>query len=183
MLGLVLSGCQGWYLEFSTPDIPPAPCPIQELLLDVSAFPGDDWEETGSRSERSAPVRMGIEKIGTAFSMTNNGALQAVYRIGYESEARRAYKDSAESWFTPAEHQTEFVTPQVMESLAVNADQYRVGCNDRKLGEREQCQYVAQYGPYVIRFKAHIRTLSYEDFTELVEEIDQRATSCLATKR
>ena len=40
------------------PDIPSVPCPIQELLLDTFAFPSNDWQETGSRSERSAPIRM-----------------------------------------------------------------------------------------------------------------------------
>jgi hypothetical protein len=179
LLALGLSSCNGMYIKFSTPDVPPAPCPIQDLLLAVSDFPGDDWEETGSRSERGAPVRMGIERIGTAFSTTNNSALQDVYRIGYEREASRAYKDSVESWFTPAERETEWVIPQKMEKLSVNTDQYRVGCNDLKLGGFEHCQYIAQYGPYVIRFYAGIHVLSYEDFTLLVSEIDQRATICL----
>ena len=179
LLGWGLGSCGGVYLKFSTPDIPPAPCPIQELLLDVSAFPDYDWEETGSRSERGAPVRMGVERIGTAYSTTNGGALQDVYRIGYESEARKAYKDSTKSWFTPAEDRTEWATPEKLNNLTVSADLYRAGCNNRKLGDLEECQYVAQYGPYVIRFFAHMHALSYEDFIELVKEIDHQATSCL----
>jgi hypothetical protein len=174
-----LEGCGGWFIEFSTPDVPPAPCPIQELLLDVSNFPNEDWQETGSRSERSAPVRMGIEKIGTSFSDPNDGTLQQAYRFESEQQARSAYREEVESWFTPAEHEMEWATPQEMENLAVNADQYRVGCNDLKSGGREQCQYVAQYGPYILLLFGGMRSLSYDDFIGLVNEVDQRATNCL----
>jgi hypothetical protein len=125
---------------------------------------------------------MGIERIGTSFSMTNNGALQDVYRFKDDRQAGKAYKDSAESWFTPADYETEWAIPQEMGNLAVNAEQYQVSCNDLKRGGFERCQYVAQYGPYVINFFAHMRTLSYEDFIELVKEIDQRVISCLGRK-
>lgn len=179
LLGVGLGGCGGWRLEFDTPDIPPAPCPIQDLLLDVSDFLDDDWEETGSRSERDAPVRIGVERIGTSFSTVNGGVLQDVYRIGYEHEARKAYKDLARSWFTPSEHETDYAIPTEMSNLAVNADQYQVGCNDLKSGDFELCQYVAQYSSYVIRLFAHMRALTKEEFIGLVNGIDQRATNCL----
>jgi hypothetical protein len=122
---------------------------------------------------------MGIEKIGTSFSDPNDGTLQQAYRFESEQQARSAYREEVESWFTPAEHQTEWATPQEMENLAVNADQYRVGCNNEKNGGREQCQYVAQYGPYILRLHGGMRSLSYDDFNELIKEVDQRATNCL----
>jgi hypothetical protein len=179
LLDMSLGSCGGGYIKFTTPDVPPAPCPIQELLLDVSAFPGDNWEETGSRSEKAAPDRMGIEKIGTSFSGPIGGAFQEVYRFESERQASRAYTDSVQSWFTSATGRTEWTIPMELSNLVVNADKYRVGCNELKSGGYKQCQYVAQYSTYVIIFFAGMRAMSYDDFIELVEEIDQRAISSL----
>ena len=174
-----MGSCGGAYIKFSTPDVPLAPCPIQELLLDVSVLPGEDWKETGSRSERAATVRMGIERIGTGFSRSNGGVFQEAYRFETENRARSAYKNTVESLFTSSEYRTEWITPQELENLAVNADQYRTGCNDRKLGGLEECQYVSQYGPYLIMFFADMRGLSYENLIEFVKGIDQRTTNCI----
>jgi hypothetical protein len=174
-----LGGCGDWHIMFSTPDVPPSSCPIQELMLDTSVLPGDDWQEIGSRSEKAASVRMGIEKIGTSFSTPIDGAFQEAYRFESERQANSAYKDSVESWFTPAEHETNWAVPQELVGLEVNADQYHVGCNDLKNDGFEQCQFVAIYGPYVIRFFAGMRGLSYESFIDIVKEVDSRATSCL----
>jgi hypothetical protein len=149
------------------------------LLLDVSSFPNEGWKETGSRSEKAASVQMGIERIGTGFSGPSGGVFQEIYRFKNVQDARRLYKDSVKSWFTPAETRTEWETSQELSNLVIAADRYQVGCNDLKTGDFEQCQYVAQYGPYVIRLFAGMRSLSYEKFVELVNEIDQRATSCL----
>jgi hypothetical protein len=179
LLAIGLGSCIGWHLEYSTPDISDAPCLIQDLLLDISSFPISGWKETGSRSEKAASVRMGIERIGTGFSGPIGGVFQEIYRFKNERDARRLYKDSVKSWFTPAKTRTEWETPQELSNLEVTTDRYQVGCNDLKSGDFEQCQYVAQYGPYIIRFFTGMRSLSYDDFAELVNEIDRRATSCL----
>lgn len=173
-----LAGCGG-HIEFGTPVIHPAPCPIQELLLEESDLPDDTWQEIGSPSEKDAPVRMGIEKIGTMISGPLDFTLQQVYRFESDRRAKRAYRDEIESWFTPSEHETKYMIPTEMSNLDVNADQYRVGCYDLKSGGSEQCQYVAQKGPYIIRFIAGMRALTYEDFLVLINDLDQRAISCL----
>ena len=183
LLTLSSEGCGGWYVKFSTPVIHPAPCPIQELLLDVSVLPGNNWQETGSRSEGSAPVRMGIEKIGTSFSGPTDSVLQGVYRFEGESQARSAYRELVESWFTTSEHDTKWATPDTLANLVVNADRYRVGCNELQSGGLEHCQYVAQYGPYVIRLLLGTSALSYDDFIGLVNEVDQQATNCINPQR
>lgn len=173
-----LASCGG-HIEFGTPVIHLAPCPIDNLLLNEIDFPGNDWEETGSRSEKSAPVRMGIEKIGTSFSNNTEGAIEDVYRFESERQAKSAYMEEVESWFTPTNYQSEWTIPQELDNLAINAAQYRVGCNDLKSGGRLQCQYVSRYGPYIIRFLGGMRALTHEDFIGLINGIDQRATSCL----
>ena len=136
----------------------------------------------GSPSERDAPVRMGIERIGTGFSGPIRGVIQEIYRFEDEQMARRAYKDSAASWFTPSEHETDWATQPELDNLAVNADQFQTGCHNEKSGGVEQCQYVARYGPYILRLLGGMRSLSDEDFIKLVTEIDMRATNCLARK-
>jgi hypothetical protein len=172
-------GCGGWYIKFSTPV--PAPCPIDELLLDVSVFPGN-WQETGSRSERSAPVRMGIEKIGTSFSDPKDGTLQEAYRFENERQAQIAYRKEVGSWFTTSSHETNWTTPQELDNLTVNTDQFRVGCHNIISGSREQCQFVARYGPYILRLLGGMRALSYNDFIRLVNEVDRQAINCLRSK-
>ncbi|HNT26459.1 MAG TPA: hypothetical protein PKM21_18980 [Anaerolineales bacterium] len=179
LVTLGAGGCGGWHLEFSTPVPHPAPCPIQELLLDVSVLPGDNWQEMGEPSEKSAPVRMGIEKIGTSFLNPTNSVLQGVYRFEGESQARSAYRESVESWFTTSQNDTKWAAPDALANLVVNADRYRVGCNELQSGGLEHCQYVAQYGPYVIKLLLGTSALSYVDFIGLVNEVDQRATSCI----
>ena len=183
LLSWGLGSCGRVYIRFNTPNVPPAPCPIRDLLLDVSAFLGNGWEETGSRSERGASVRMGIERIGTSFLGPVGGVFQEIYRYEDERQASRAFEDSAESWYTPMKDRTEWATPREIENLAVNADHYRVGCNNLKSGGFEQCQYVAHYGSFIIRFFAGMRSLSYGDFIELVKKIDQQAISCQGKNR
>ena len=182
LVALSSEGCEGWYIEFSTPVVHPTPCLINELLLDVSAFPGGSWQEMGSPSERDAPVRMGVEPIGISFSGPFDFTLQQVYRFEGDRQAKNAYSEEAESWFTPSEHETDWGTPPELDNLAVNADQVRIGCHDEISGSDEQCQYVAQYGPYILRLLGGMRSLSDEDFIKLVAEIDSRATNCLAQK-
>lgn len=172
-------GCEGWYIEFSTPVIHPASCPIEELLLDVSAFPSGSWQEMGPPSERNAPVRIGIERIGTSFSDPSDFTLQQVYRFEGDRKAKSAYREEVESWFIASSHETEWIKPPELDNLVVNTDQFRAGCHDEKSGGREQCQYVAQYGPYILRLLGGMRSLSYEDFIKLVKDIDQRAINCI----
>ena len=182
MVALSSEGCEGWHIDISTSVVHPAPCLINDLLLDVSAFPGDSWQEMGSPSEQDAPVRMGIERIGTSFSGPFDFTLQQVYRFEGDQQAKNAYREGAESWFTPTEHETDWATSPKLDNLAVNADQVRAGCHDEKSGGVEQCQYVARYGPYILRLLGGMHSLSDEDFTNLVAEIDLRATNCLARK-
>ena len=61
----------------------------------------------------------------------------------------------------------------------MNADQFQLMCRIHVGSNVERCQYIAQYQPYVVEFRADTLALSYEDFIGLVKEIDQRVTSCL----
>ena len=172
------TGCSYTILSFSAP--PDPPCPIEGLLLDVSLFPGEGWEEIGPRDAQGAPSRKGIERIGTSFSTPTKGvAIQHIYRFWDSREARKGYTDLVNTWFSSREGETDWLTPPDLAEFSTNADQFRLACNIHLLSGVERCQYIAQYEPYVIEFSTDMLALSHEDFIELVREIDQRVTSCL----
>ena len=172
------TGCSFTVISFRTP--PDPPCPIDSLLLDVSFFTGEGWEETGSRTERGAPSRLGIERIGTSFSTpTKGGANQDIYRFWDSRGARKGYRELVNSWFSPQVGYSEWSTPPDLANLFTDANQYHIACSLYQSSQVEWCQYIAQYEPYVIKLSADMLALSHEDFTELVREIDRRATNCL----
>jgi hypothetical protein len=172
------AGCSFTVISFRA--LPDPPCPIESLLLDVSLFPGEGWEETGSRTERGAPSRLGIERIGTSFSTpTKGGANQDVYRFWDAREARKGYRELVNSWFSPQAGYSEWATPPDLANLLTHANQDQLACSVYVSGQVEWCQYIAQYQPYVIKLSADMLAISHEDFIELVKEIDRRATSCL----
>jgi hypothetical protein len=175
---ILMSGCS--YTVFSFRPSPDPPCPIESLLLDVSLFSGEGWEETGSRTERGAPSRLGIERIGTSFSTpTKGGANQDIYRFWDSQGARKGYKELVNSWFSPQAGYSEWATPPDLVNLSTGANQAQLACSVYLSGQVEWCQYIAQYQSYVIKLSTDMLALSHEDFIELVREIDQRATSCL----
>jgi hypothetical protein len=178
VLGLY-TGCSYTLISFSSP--PEPPCPIEGLLLEEHLFRGEEWEETGLRSSRGAPSSLGIERIGTTFSTpTQGGAIHHIYRFWDSREAGQGYEELTNTWFSPVEGYTEWATPSDLANLSMNADQFLLACHIRIKNNVERCQYTAQYESYVVEFRADMLALDYDDFIELVNEIDQRTTSCLA---
>lgn len=172
------TGCSFTIFSFSVP--PDPPCPIKNLLLEVSFFPGTDWEETGLRTARGAPSTLGIGRIGTTFSTpTKGGAIQHIYRFWDSKEAGKGYEELTKTWVSPEDGYTEWMTPSELINLPINADQSLLACHVHITSQVERCQYIAQYESYVVEFRADLIALSYKDFIELVREIDRRATSCL----
>jgi hypothetical protein len=149
--------------------------------LEVQSFPGKEWEETGLRSSRGAPSSLVIEHIGTTFSTpTQGGVIHHIYRFWDSKEASQGCEELTNTWFSPVEGYTEWVTPSELVNLSMNADQLLLECHTRVKNQVERCQYTAQYESYVVEFRADMLALDYDDFIELVDEIDQRMASCLA---
>jgi hypothetical protein len=175
----VYTGCSYTFISFSSP--PEPPCPIESLLFEVQFFPGKEWEEIGSRSSRGAPSSLGIERIGTTFSTpTQGGAIHHIYRFWDSKEAGHGFEELTNTWFSLVEGYTEWATPSELADLSPNVDQFLLECHIRINNQVERCQYTAQYESYVVEFSADMLALDYDDFIELVTEIDKRVASCLA---
>jgi hypothetical protein len=76
VLGLTTQACGITF--FPTP-IPEGPCSIDTLLIEESILPEGVFTETGSRSIKDAPARVGIERTGTSFSSPDRGELISMF--------------------------------------------------------------------------------------------------------
>ncbi len=159
-----------------SPEPNPA-CEADNLLLVESAFPGDGWQELGSRDVRGAPSPLGIERAGTSFSTLRQGvAIQDFYRFASESEARKSYDDLRVSWFNLAPKGSVYSLPEELSDIKLGADEYRLGCYVDMI---ETCRFVGLYQTYVVEFKADMPALTYDYLTDLLEQIDQSMLRCV----
>ncbi len=154
-----------------------AACEADNLLLETSSFPGNIWQETGSRDLRGAPSRLGIERAGTSFStQTQGGAIEHYYRFASENEAKEQYKALQSDWFNLISVDTVWLLPEEFNVIELRADEYRLGCSQNII---ETCSFVALYQTYVVEFSADMLSLNYENFQFLVKEIDQKMMMCI----
>lgn len=152
-------------------------CEADNLLLTVSSFPGDLWEEIGSREARDVPSPLGIDRAGTSFSTQRHGiALQKYFRFSSETDSVENYLSLKESWFNLAPEGSIRIIPEDLSELKLGADEYCVGCTQ---GVIETCRFVGLYRTYVVEFKLDMPSATYSDFIRLLEEIDQKMLMCI----
>lgn len=133
-------------------------CQIDRLLIDVSTFPGNIWEETGSRDTQGAPSRLGIERAGTSFSTTTQGgANNDIYHFYTVDEAGKNYDQLQLDWFNLAPEDSVWIAPVELESITLNADESRLGCSIRTI---ETCRLVARYETYIVELKVDMPALT-----------------------
>ena len=162
---------------------PPAPCPIEGLLIEVTDLPpAYEWLETGSRSSRGAPLRMGVERIGTVFSGYElfDGVSHEIYRFKNKGSASRNYADIEEIDFSVLHYSKEWELPDELSQIQLAADRHTIGCNLYTDSGAEECQFLAQYGPYLVRFSIRLHGLKFGDVIPIIEEIDRRTVKCLS---
>ena len=152
-------------------------CKINTLLVDVSVFPGDQWEETGSRDTRGAPSRLGIERAGTTFSTpTQGGAVTDIYRFQDDAQAKKNYSQLQSDWFNLAPEGSLWIAPIELKDIDLHADEFRLDCSRKTI---ETCRLVARYQTYVVELKVDMPTLTYNDLTYILQTIDQKMMGCL----
>jgi len=172
---VVLLACSIWEGE---PIMPP-PCPIEELMIDISLFPAD-WSQNSLPSERNAPVRWGVDKLGVSFSTQEyGGAIHDVYRGRNLNDAKKGYLNLSESWFQLREDEGEWYIPSDFNYESTVADQYRFGCSIHKPSGFQTCQLSAQYNVYVTRFYTGMSPMmTYKDLEHILRAIDSKMAKC-----
>jgi hypothetical protein len=159
---------------------PAAPCDIETLLVEETVL-REGWEESGPPRSAEATVRFGIEKIGTGFSTPRDGvAIQGVYRAEDASAAASGYQDFM-SFFSLREDETEWFLPSELTYGGLGADRSRLGCSTHRTNGVERCQFIAQYGVYLVRFHTYMSPdmMTYEDLERILQDIDRRMAKCL----
>lgn len=153
--------------------------PIQDLLLDESAFPG------GWRADRpfDPEERIPAEQLARNF-LTDKchpllvGAGQDVYRFYWGADsAAEAYPEQIAIWFSP--NRGDWSIPPELSYQSAVADQCRFGCYYDEDFYCKRCQAVAQYGEYIVLFSAHLdpdhpECLSFTDLEQILVAIDER---------
>lgn len=158
---------------------PPAPpCDIESLLITESLFP-TGWEEEMSPFH-DAPARFGVERIGKEFLSSGPVAIQDIYRAADASTAAAGYEDF-QSDFTVRDDQSDWIVPEGLSYNSSIADQFRVACAVRYPIPEEVCQFIGQYGVYVVRFHTHMspELMTYQDLERILLDIDRRMAECL----
>jgi len=159
---------------------PTAPCEIETLLVDESVLPMA-WEQQGPPRAKSAPVRFGVERIGTVFSTpTFGGGLQHIYRARDKREATKGYHDFVGDFFSTRDTETEWEIPPEITFRSQVADQDHLGCSTHIRSSVRRCQFIAQYEVYIVRFDADMsEVMTYAGFERILQDIDSRMTQCL----
>jgi hypothetical protein len=154
------------------------------MLLTLSDFPGEQWEETGDRDQSSAPARIGIDKAGTAFStMKWGGAIQVIYRFGTIEDARMEYEDAKNWWFNLGPKNLTWTIPAELQGINLNADDYKLECAEVNVKPMfEKCSFVGLYKYDVVQFNAHLILIKYDDLINLLKKMDQNMLACMEAK-
>lgn len=154
-------------------------CPIEDLLINSSDLPGDQWEEVGSRSYRDAPSRLGNERIGAGFSTPRDGiAKENVYRFGGESDAISGYINLADLWHRLVPEGTIWSELDLPENITVTADEYRIECSVSTRQSLRTCWYIARYDTTVIEFRTAMIIVSDNDFFDVIQTLDLKMMNC-----
>ncbi|MBN1935963.1 MAG: hypothetical protein JW934_14935 [Anaerolineae bacterium] len=160
----------------------PSPCSIESLLLDETFF-HKDFYQTSVPSKDGAPMRFGINKIGTGFTSNQyGGATQEVYEGSDAKETRERFAENIATGydFSSREGWTDWYIPDTFDYQSLVADQFRFRCYKHKASGVETCQAVGQYGVYLIKFEADMSPiLTYQDLERMLQGIDDKAAQCL----
>ncbi len=156
--------------------VPTPTFPLEDLLLDTSAFPEGWYLPTGEPSD--PPGGFGL-RTALTFSPSGSGgiALHEASVARNAEEAAEGYQKWEGLWFSDREGYCTWAVPSEFTYQSPVADQYRLACCIRQQeGGDQTCQAVGQYGRYLIRFHTYMNpeSMTYADLEHVLVAIDER---------
>ena len=162
------------YVPHPTPGFP-----IQDLLLDESAFPEGWRADRPFDPEGRIPAEQIMRNLHTnGCHPLTVGAGHRVERFyGGSKSASEAYAGEVAYWFSP--NRGDWSTPPELSYESRAADQYRFGCYPEEETATIVCQAVGRYEQYIVVFDAeldpdHPECLSFTDLEQVLIAIDER---------
>jgi hypothetical protein len=158
--------------------VPTPPFPMEDLLLDESAFP-EGWQ---AYTPYEPPGRFGLPIALTYSSCAPGGgiAVHDVYASWNPQKAAEAYADAVSFWFEDDDRHTPWATPAELACASTTADHLRIGCHVERESGTEFCQAVGQYDRYVVRFHTFMSPcMTFTDLERIRVAIDERMALCL----
>lgn len=151
---------------------------IEDLLLDVSAFPeGWSMSPEGPMQPGQAPLggMRSSARRSLVFYAPNNVAVQKVDYYQNAREAQQEFDRQIPIWFPVSEFWSTWEKPEEISFQSEIANRYQVACAENS--GNLYCGMLGQYQAILIRFSANInRALTYDEFEGLLREIDRRVS-------
>jgi hypothetical protein len=161
--------------------VPTPGFPLEDLLLDTSAFPEGWYLPTGQPFDPRAGFGL---RTALTFSPLGPGgiALQEASVARNPEEAAEGYEQWGQFWFSNREGYCTWSVPNELQYQSAVADQFRLGCCIREQeGGEQTCQAVGQYGRYLIRFHTYMsRHMTFADLERVLVAMDARMALRLA---
>jgi hypothetical protein len=175
---LAMSSCMGLkiqvYLKPQTES-----CPIEDLLINVSDLPGDQWYEIGTRSYKSAPLKLGVERVGAGFTtMSSGNAHENVYRFKNATKASEGLYEASNLWERSVLDNTYWYTLDIPSDVSINADNYRLECSVTGEDKIRICWFIGQYDRTIIEFRAYMIIVEENDLFNIITTLDSKAINC-----
>ena len=157
--------------------------PIENLLIDVNAFPpGWQASDQGPKRVPQAPLggRGSIRSISLPFYCPDlAGAHEEIYLFRDSQEASRYYASRAQRTFRKTDFDDLWTIPDELPFRSSNAEQSYFACDlSSSATPMQGCTYIAQYGPYIVLFDIDWipgYSMNYADLEKILQAIDEKS--------
>ena len=153
-------------------------CELSNLLINDESFPGEGWFETGSRTLRGAPIRMGAGRVGTSFNHPIGGvALNGIYYFKKVEDAENAFLRDLDYQRSLLFEGTECEDVFWFSDLLTKASESQEYICTEPEGLK---RYIAvmRYETYVVDFLADMVVLEPADIQGILADIDDLFNIC-----
>lgn len=153
--------------------------PIEDLLVDASAFPpGWSVSTGGPRPIARAPLggTKSVESVEMSFYAYGGGAIERIRRFETAQGAADEFNRQSKIVFRHDEFNTPWIVPAEISYHSLLADQSHYACSTFDGQSWPGCAYIAQYGEYFVHFQTSMLPdlMSYTDLENVLQSIDER---------